>query len=280
MPHARLTHPTRGTLEFRQGQSDEYTREAVTNITAEIGVDRDPLVHTETRDSRRSIRGRVSAPRRAQNDSSTSDWRQALANYVDLLESHVDEFQGDGYTFEDDQLGISKQAILESVTWELSRGQPYDVEFDASVIVGRGVFESQPIDRRTPTVDTSQDTYLVIDGVACPGMRQYQKTTEVGVEPRAVFDRDSSENNDVVPEAGVTERIAFEGTHTGTQTERANADAALDNLLATAGPVTCETLFPGYNLDGYVTAYESDFDSGYANNRHNYRIEFTVGQRA
>lgn len=280
MPHARLTHNTRSTLEFRQGQTDELGREAVANIIAEIGVDRNPLVHTETRDERSEIRGRVSAPRRAQDDGSTSDWRQALANYVDLLESHVDEFQGDGYQYENDQLGISKQAILESVAWELRPGQPYDIQYDASVIVGRGVFEAEPIQRRNPTVNTGQSTYLVIDGVACPGMRQYQKSTELGVDPRAIFDRDSAENNDVVPDAGVTERIVFEGTHTGTQSQRATDDAALSNLLATADPVTCDTAFPGYSLDGYVTAYNSTFEARFGQTKHDYRLEFTVGQRA
>jgi len=280
MVHARLVHPQRGTLPFRQGQSEELQREAVANIAAEIGVDRAPLIHTETRNEQTEIRGRVSAPRRARNDSGTNDWRQALANYVDLLESHVDEFQGDGYQYENDQLGVSKQAILESVTWELRPGQPYDIPFDASVIIGRGVFESEPIDRRNPTVDTTQDTYLVIDGVACPGMRQYQKRTEVGVEPTAVFNRDSAENNDVVPDAGVTETIVFEGTHTGDQTTRANADAALRDLLATKEPVPCETAFPGYSLEGYVTGYSSTFEARFGQDKHDYRVEFTLGQRA
>jgi len=280
MPHARLTHPTRSTLPFRQGQQEDFAREAVTNVTAEIGVDREPLVHTETRDERSEIRGRVSAPRRAANDANTSNWRQALANYVDLLESHVDEFQGDGYTYENDQLDITRQAILESVTWELRAGQPYDIPFDASIIVGRGVFESEPINRRNPTVDLSQNVYLRIDGVDCPGMRQYQKTTEVGVDPTAIFDRDNAENNDVVPEAGVTETIVFEGTHTGSQSTRATADSNLDALLATKNPVTCETAFPGYNLDGYVTGYSSTFEARFGQDKHDYRIEFTVGQRA
>ena len=280
MTHARLTHPTRSTLEFRQAQSEELQRETVSNITAEIGVDRRPLVHTETRDERREIRGRVSAPRRARNDSGTNDWRQALANYVDLLESHVDEFQGDGYQYVNDELGTSKQAILESVSWELRPGQPYDIPFDASVIIGRGVFESKPIEQRNPTVDTGQSTYLVVDGVACPGMRQYQKTTEVGVEPTAIFNRDSAENNDVVPDAGVTERIVFEGTHTGTRAQRASDDAALSDLLATADPITCETAFPGYDLEGYVTAYNSTFEARFGQEKHDYRLEFTVGERA
>jgi hypothetical protein len=148
------------------------------------------------------------------------------------------------------------------------------------VIIGRGVFESEPIEQRNPTVDTGQSTYLVVDGVACPGMRQYQKTTEVGVDPRAVFDRDSAENNDVVPDAGVTETIVYEGTHTGDQATRANDDAALSDLLATADPVTCETAFPGYNVDGYVTAYNSTFEARFGQEKHDYRLEFTIGQRA
>ena len=280
MPHARLTHPTRGTLPLRQGQQEDLSREAVANITAEIGVDRAPLIHTETRNEATEVRGRVSAPRRARDDPDTSDWRQALANYVDLLESHVDEFQGDGYTYENDQLGVSKQAILESVTWELRPGQPYDIPFDVSIIIGRGVFGSESIDRRNPTVDLGQDTYLVVDGVACPGMRQYRKTAEMDVDATPVFNRDSAEDNIVVPSSGVTETIVFEGTHTGDQSTRATADAALRDLLATQEPVTCDTAFPGYSLEGYVTAYNSTFNARFGQDKHDYRLEFTVGQRA
>jgi len=149
MSHARLTHPSRPTLEFIQGQQDEYNRDAVANIVREIGTDRTSLVHTETREGRRTIRGSVSGLRRARNDTSTSDARQALANYVDELEAHVDEFQGDpGYQLVDDQLGYSKSAILESVEWSVTPGQIYEFDYEASAVVGQGVFESKAIDRR------------------------------------------------------------------------------------------------------------------------------------
>lgn len=280
MAHLRLTHPTRGELVFRQAQQDEFQREAVANQTAEIGTDRKPLVHTETREETRTVRGLVSAPRRSRNDPDTNDWRQSLANYVTELESHVDEFQGDGYTLEDDVLDITRNCILESVQWELSPGQPYDVEFEAKAMVGRGTFEERPRDGPDATVDESLPTMLRVDGVECPGMRQYQLQRSIGTDPAAVFDRDSAENNDIITDEGVTRTVVFEGTHTGPRAERRTADDALDNLLATRENVALETLFPGYTIDGYVTGYNSDFEARFGTGKHTYRLEFTEGQRA
>ncbi|AFH22462.1 hypothetical protein OSG_eHP27_00050 [environmental Halophage eHP-27] len=281
MSHARLTHPTRPTLEFIQGQQDEYNRDAVANIVREIGTDRTSLVHTETREGRRTIRGSVSGLRRARNDTSTSDARQALANYVDELEAHVDEFQGDpGYQLVDDQLGYSKSAILESVEWSVTPGQIYEFDYEASAVVGQGVFESKAIDRRNPTVNTSLDTMLRIDGEDLPGMRDYRVRREIGVTTNAVFNRDTAENNDIVPEDGPQQTVAFEGLISGTLSERQTKDAALDALVATRDPITLETYFPGYSLDGYVTAYNSTLEQQRAGNSHRYRIEFVEGQRA
>jgi hypothetical protein len=280
MTHLRLTHPDRQTLPFKSGQSDEYRREAVANVTTELGTDRPSLVHTETREGTRTIRGRVSAPRLAEQDGSTDDWRQALANYVDELESHVDEFQGDGYTLEDDQLNISKNAILESVNWTRRPGRPYDIEYEATVRIGRGTFESRPVEFRNPTVQTSQTPMLVIDGVEVPGLRQYQGESSVGLELNAVFDRDTAENNDAVLQAGTEQRVTFEGTHTGTLAERQAADADLDAKVATTNQITLETRFPGYSLEGYVLAYSSDLDTQYGGNSHQFALEFLVGERA
>lgn len=280
MAHARLTHPTRGTLEFRQGQQDDSRSEAVVSIANELGVDRPSLVHTETRQGTREIRGRVTAPRRSEQ-SGASDWEQALANYADLLESHVDEFQGNGYTLEDDQLNTSKNVILESISWSRSPGQPYDLEYEAMMKLGRGTMQADPIDRRNPTVNESMPVPLRIDGVDLPGFRDYRKERNVGVNVNAVWDEgDGAENNDVMMETGVEERFTFEGTHVGTPQERATQHDTLDNLVATTDPVTLETRFPGYTLEGFVTQYGPTQETRFAGNMHQYRIEFTVGQRA
>lgn len=286
MPHARLTHPSRPTLPFRAGQQDEYSREAVANIANELGTDRTSLVHTETRDSRRTIRGTVSAPRRARNDADTSEWLQALANYVDTLESHVNEFQGSpGYTVEDDQLDISKSCVIEGVEWSLTPGKIYEVDYETTVAVGEGTFESGSVDPRNPTVDTGMNVMLRVDGNDLPGFRDYRVRKEIGTEVKGIFDRESAENNDVLIDQGVQQTVAFEGVHSGSRSERASADAALDALVASENSVTLETRFPGYSLDGFVTAYSSTFEQqrtlGDAqDSSHRYRVEFTVGQRA
>lgn len=280
MSHLRLTHPTRSTLTFRQGQADTDTREAVANVAAELGVDRPPLVHTETRENTREITGLVTAPRRAANDATTADWRQALANYVDRLESHVDEFQGTGYTLEDDQLNLSKRAVYEGVEWSLTPGEPYAVEYTATMQVGRGTFEEQAIDRRNPTVDAGMNVYATVDGNDLPGMRDYRVRRSVGVDVNAVFDRDSAENNDVIINEGPQHRVVFEGTHTGTLAQRRSADATLDALVATKDPIDFVTKFPGYTLSGYVLNYESDLSVDAGGNSHGFRLEFLEGQRA
>lgn len=279
MTGARLTHPTRSTLPFHQRQSDEQTTEAVANIANELGVDRPSLVQTETREVDRQIRGRVTAPRRSR-DSGTADWVQSLADYVDLLESHVDEYQGFGYTLEDDDLNISKKCVLESVEWTLTPGQPYEFEYTATVKVGEGTFETDTISRRNPTVNTGMNVLLRIDGVDLPGFRDLRSSRSIGTEPKAVFDRSTAENNDIVVNEGTQQSFTFEGTHTGTKTERANAHNTLENLAATKDPVTLETRFPGYSIDGFVTAYGPTQESRFGNSLNHYQVEFVRGTRA
>lgn len=280
MSHIKLTHPDRATLAFRLGQQDKYQREAVADATSELGTDRPTLVHTETREGTRTIRGSVTGLKR-KRDSGASDAVQALANYADKLESHVDEYQGDpGYTLKDDELIISKTGILESIKWSLTPGRIYILEYEATFRLGRGTFESRGIRKRNPTINTKQTPMLIVDGNDLPGMRDYQMNRSVGVNINAVFDRESAENNDVVFEKGTQQTIVFEGEHTGTLTERQNADAALDGLVATENSVHLSTRFPGYDLDVFVTNYESTLEQQRGENSHRYRIEMIEGKRS
>jgi hypothetical protein len=280
MSHVRLTHPTRNTLTFKQSVNDEYSREAVANITQELGTDRPPLVHTETRDSRRTIRGTVSAPKQSR-DTGAPDWQQALADYVDRLESHVDEYQGiPGYTLVDDQLDISKTATLESVEWSMSPGQLFEIDYTANVVVGRGTFEDADIQRRNPTVDTSMSTMLRLDGYDLEGFNDYQVNREVGLNPKPVYNRESAENNDIIMEDGPRQTIVFEGEWSGDISVRRQRDAEIDSLVATKNPITLETRFPGYNLDGFLINYESTLEDQRGGNSHRYRVEFVEGTRA
>lgn len=280
MADARLTHPTRVDLPFHQRQSDEDPLRAVADIANELGVDRPSLVHTTTRERQRTVRGRVTANRRADNDSTTADGRQALANYADLLESHVDEFQGTGYIFEDDELGVTRQAVLESISWRVQPGQPDEFEFEASVIIGRGTFEDRTIVRRNPTYDESMTAMASVDGTDLTGMRLWECERSVGVSPTAVFDRDSAENNDALIDEGVQQQFVFEGTHTGDPATREAANTTLSNLVGQPSPVTLETKFPGYSVEGFVTAYETQQQQRMGDQSHQYRLEFVIGQEA
>lgn len=285
MSHARLTHPSRPTLEFRGGQNSEHRRQAVANVTNELATDRLPLVHTETRDVRHTERGTATGLRRARNDPDTSNARQALANYAVELEAHVDEFQGDpGYSYVADQTDTSRDAVLESVEWSLTPGRTYELDYEASIVAGRSTFAAEGIDPEGVTVGAGTAPMLTVDGVACPGMRDYRVETSIGVEVNAVFNRNTAENNDVIPQEGRGRVVAYEGVHTGTQTERAAADAALRDLLATREDVTLETVFPGYSMDGFVMGYNSTFPQnrsfGTTEGSHQYRIEFVEGTRA
>lgn len=279
MSHVRLTHPTRPTLKFLQAQADEYRRDAVANIVNELATDRTSLVHTETREGQRTIRGSVSAPRRSR-DSGESDWQQALADYVDELESHVNEFQGDGYTLEDDRLDYSKSAIITGVEWSMQPGQIYEFDYEATVNLGRGVLETGAVEALNPTVDTSLPTMLRLDGTELTGMRDYRVSKTIEADVNAVFNRDSAENNDIVPTEGPQRTVTFEGEWYGTLAERQANDQTIDALVGDRTNVTLETRFPGYSIDGYVTSYTSDLQQQTGGNSHRYRVEFVEGQRA
>lgn len=273
MTYARLTHSTRPTLEFRQLQQDEDSQEAVTDIAAEIGDDRPPLVHVRGRNRDRSLTGLVSGSRRARDDDSTADWQQAIANYILELEAHCDEFQGLGYTFQDDIRGESISVCYDSLEWTLRQGQPFDVEFDIGLSVGRGTLDSRGVDVSEATIREDLDVAARVDGIDLPGLREFSLSHSWETDVRSIYNRDTAESNDIVAEEGVQRIWTFEGTHTGTETERSNADAALDSLLGT-GLVDFETRFPGYTVEGKVLSYNSDFRAQYGESYHQFALTF------
>ncbi|AFH22175.1 hypothetical protein OSG_eHP18_00090 [environmental Halophage eHP-18] len=268
MPDARLTHTTRATLPFRQRQQDDDETTAQANITKQVGVDSDPLVHTETRERSQPVRGLATGS------------RQDLADYADKLEAHVGEFQGDGYTYEDDLLNTSVQCILERIKWSLKPGRTDSLQYEADLQIGRGTMEAQPIRRRNPTYNASMTPMLRVDGIDLPGMRSYELERTVGAEVNAVFDRSTAENNDIVVNEGESTQITFEGTLTGPLSSRESTDNQLRALAPTSDPVTLETKFPGYSLDGYVLEYVSRQRGNMGEQRHDYRIVFVEGIKA
>lgn len=286
MSHIRLTHPTRSTLEFRAGQSDEYERSAVADVVNELGTDRRSLVHTQTRESTRTVRGSVSGLRRARNDGTTADAQQALANYAATLEAALDEYQGDGYTLVDDQLDYSKNGVLERVQWSLSPGRTYELDYEADVVIGRGTYETRAERDLSPSVnngkdgDPDMDVMATVDGQPLPGMQDFRMEKTVGMTPTAVFGRDTAENNDVVFEEGTQRTLTFEGVHSGTLAERQTADQALDALVATENELEFVTRFPGYSVQGFVTGYVSDLNESRGGNSHRFRLQFTEGEKA
>lgn len=282
MPHARLTHPSRPTLPFRQGQSDEGQQQAVANIANELGVDRRSLVHTETREGERQVRGRVTGPRRARNDPDTDDWEQALANYADELEAHLDEFQGDGYTYENDPLNLSRNVIVETLEWSRTPGQPNDLEYQISLVEGEGTMQSEAIERQNPTVNSGMSVPLRVDGLDLPGIREYRMEISIGQETRAVFDpeRQRTDNNDVIIEEGEQRILSFEGTFTGTASQREQQQSDLNDKVATADPITLTTRFPGYDIQGFLIAEGETEESRFGITSNHYRLEFVEGIRA
>lgn len=280
MADVRLTHPDRDTLDFPQRQESEHSTEAVANIANELGVDRPSLVNTESREVERQIRGTVTGPRRARVSSSTDDWMQALADYVDTLEAHVNEFQGTGYTLVDDIRDFTGNAVLESVEWSVTPGAPFEFDYSANLKLGRGTFSSDPISRRNPAVNDAMNVMLRVDGIDLPGMRDYSVSKSIGVDVRANFGRSDTDNNDVVIDEGVQQSISFEGTHTGTAEERAAAFDTLDQLAVTKEPVTLETRFPGYTLEGFIVEYTSSQEQRFGTDLEHYTLEFVEGTRA
>jgi len=287
MPHARLTHATRGTLPFRQGQQHEDERSGDMDITAELGTDTKPLVNARNRERTFTVRGTVTGLKRAR-DSGASDSFQALATYADLLESHVDEFQGDhtaanpGYQFEDDQLGYTKNAILESIEWSMKPGRIHELDYQATVRIGKGTMTTRDIQRRNPNVNVQMDAWAILDGIALEGMRDYRVQRAIGVEQNAVFSgqRDTAETNQFVVEDGEQRTITFEGVISGSLADRRDVDQALDSLNTTQNSVTLKTKFPGYSVPVFVTGYKSTLEQQRGGNSHRYRVEMVEGKRA
>jgi hypothetical protein len=220
----------------------------------------------------------VTGPRRADADPDTDEWQQALANYVDELQAHVNEFQGNGYTLEDSIRGENLNCIYHAAEWTLMPGVPAEIEFSVDVTVGRGTFGTETIQRRNPTVQSGMQYAATVGGEPLPGLRQFKSRREMSTQTNAVWGKDTAENNDVVAQEGPTQRWTFEGTHTGTESERASADATLRGLIGSQ--VTLQTRFPGYAVDGYVLNYDSDFEQRHGERKHHFTLEFIEGKRA
>jgi len=275
MSHLTLTHPQRPDLSLPQGQSDNYGRTAVTDIAAPVeDNDRPPAVHTRGRENERQVTGLFTAG----SDASTQG-RQAVANFLDKLETRVDIKQGEGYDVADQQLSTSISGILPSMTWRFQSGRPFEVQYELSLQVGKGTNQTGALDRRFPIVNNGMDTMLEVDGIPLPGWRQYESTREVQTEVKPRFSRDTAQTNDIIIQSKAVQTITFRGTHTGPQAQRASDDAALDDLLATKEEVQCKTKIPGYTVPGFVTGYDSDFNADFGEEKHNYELQFTVGER-
>ena len=279
MPHASITHPRRGSLEFRQAQQDGDTQSADANVISDTGSGLPPLVHVESRERERQIRGLVTGPRRAEADPDTNDWQQALANYIVQLERHVDTLQGEGYTFEDTIRGETVNAVYHAVEWTLKAGRPYEIDFDATLTIGSGVFPPEPLDVPDVTVDSSMDVAARVGGVDLPGLRQMRVRREFPTDVTPLYNKSSAEVNDVKASGSTQHQIEFEGTHTGTDSQRAAADDALEALIGDSS-TTFETRFPGYSLDGAMMEYESNLESTFGTNMHQYRLRFLEAREA
>jgi hypothetical protein len=272
MPHARLTHSSRPTLEFRQAQIDDGNQSADENVIDEVGTGGPPLVHVESREREHTIQGLVTAPRRARNDPNTNDWEQALANYLVELERRVDTLQGDGYTFEDDLANESFDCVYHAVEWTLQAGRPYEVEFDATVTAGQGVLGSESLSVPSVTVGTF-DAGAKLDGNLLPGLRQLTVRREFGIDPMPLYDKSSAEVNDIQVSGNRQHRIVFEGTWTGDDATRRGNEDTIEALVGQSG-INMELRLPGYTLTGTVLDYSRDYESTYGTDQHQYRVEF------
>jgi len=271
MAHARLTHPSRPTIQFVQGQLDTDSQQQVSNIAQDIGSGQAPLAHVESRERSRDITGRVTAP--ARSKATGDNYLQALADYIVEMEYSIDLFEGEGYTFHDEIRDESFGAVYHSFEWSMQRGTPFEAEYTAEITVGDGVFPPRDPEIPDVTPQTGMDVMARVGGEDLPGFRQITSSRSFEIDTTALFNRNSAEENDIQPGSAVQHQIDYEGVHTGTRQERAAADAALQDLLGET-QVTLETRFPGYALDGVVTNYDSDLEQDTGGNSTSYTLQF------
>jgi len=277
MAHARLTHADRPNIQLIQGQRDSDTRTQDSSIAEDVGTRDPPLVHVTGREREREITGRVTAP--ARSKATGENYLQALADYITTLQFSVDYFQGDGYTLEQDVQGINQNVVFHQLEWEYQRGSVFEVQYDAKVTVGSGVFPTE--DAQIPDVSPNlgMDVAARVGGEDLPNHRLMRVSTQFGIDVSSLFNKATAEENDIEPDSSIQTQISFEGTITGTESQRAAKDAALDSLLAES-LVTFETRFPGYSLDGVVNEYTSDFEQGTGGNSHDYSLQFQEAREA
>jgi hypothetical protein len=278
MPDLPRLESDTGTLVFEGAQQDERSETANPNLYNDP-TQRDTKVHVDERESEIGVNGRLSAPRLAQRDAYSDDWRTALAEWVVQYESFCTQLQAPGYTFIDPLRDISRTVVMDSVEWTINAGSPYEIQFQTNLITGEAVLEPQDIAEKTANPKPKTDPMGVIAGTNLTGftsmsVRRFFKTK---TNPKAYSGIDTATKNEIVAESGLTHKIEYEGQFTGDYAERQSFDNTLDALIGKTDEITFQTAFPGYAIDGALLRYDSNFAAETGVKMHSYQLEFMEG---
>jgi hypothetical protein len=225
------------------------------------------------------MEGTVTAPKLSQDSAFSSDWRQALAEWIVKFESFCYELQGAGYDLVDNNRNKTVAVVLERTQWRLTAGAPYEIEWEIEVRLGEGVLPQDARTEKTANVQTSMTVPASVGGFDLPGLRDLTVERSFEVNENALAFEDTAENNLIVADSGVSHRIRYRGEFAGTATERQQFDSDINSLIGDEGR-TFQTRFPGYSVDGVVLTFRSDFQAQFAGNKHNYELEFLESEPA
>lgn len=277
MTDITLTHTSSGRpdVQFLRAQDDRRVEESVADVVDDIGVRDPPRATVEGRGGTRRIQGRMTGAAASSLSGFSSDWRTALAEWLVRLEAAIDEFQGLGYTLDDQERGLSLPVVVHACQWTIQAGRPFEATYRVDVTIGKNTQENRSADPKTATPGAKDSSPFLTGVQSLTGLQTMRVEREFDIEVDPInFDPDV-EATEVRPTSRPKHVITYNGEKAGTETERQTFDNGIETEQSDLESLsTFETVMPGYDLDGKIMNYRSDWRASRGTGIHDYEITF------
>jgi len=242
-------------------QESTTTSEARLNVTSVQTKDSDETIITGFRSAEQNpLSGTVTGPRLARNGDYPSDKRDAIAQYINELESFVSPTQGVGYTLSDDERDRDTTVIVQTATWTISYGAPYEARWTLDVARGEGVLSSSP----RSVADTTPNSSETIDSTDMGTIDEKRTELSIDVDVSPIAYADASETI-IVPNSGVTRRVTISARKGGTLSSLRSFDDTMRGYVGNKSTRTFQTAMPGTSHEVLIESYDGTIRAGVPN---------------
>lgn len=206
-----------------------------------------------------SLTGLVTAPRlsgQTTPNSYNSDWRTALAEYIQRGEAFAQSAQGTGYTLQDrDRDRTALNVLIEDFTWTYEKGAVFQVSYELTLRRGLGVLPDANVSVGSATPQATGNV-PALAGNNLDGFERIECSKRMELSSAPIAFGGAGENT-VSAEGGMVREWSYSGRKSGTEAQRNSFDDTIRGLVDDSTK-TFQTVMPGYS----ATVKAVDFESG------------------